>query len=429
MIHLFLFDIDGVLVDARAYQKALRDTVSHFSRLMGLGDHPPTGAQVRAFEANGLNSEWDSGAACVAALLLERLRREPAFALAPRWPDTLSALATHPCPLPPPDYAALAKKIGARLGGLSPAQAAHAVLWDEAQAIPGLDCSRLAPLLEALLGQVHDFYHAPVTRHFQHLVLGSQAINQTYGVSPDLQSPAYLRRYDRPLLTPATRALLFEKIASGQVRAALYTTRPSLPPTDAENEPVTGYAPEAEMAQELVGLETWPLVGRGRLRWLARRAGEELGSLELGSLLKPFPVQALAAIGAAWSGQEKAALTAALALHRQGKLIPPLADLEPVTVHVFEDSPGGLQAVELGVEALRAAGLTISWQPYGIARAGSPKAATLAARGAPVYPSINEAVLDAETRISVDRILLGLDRQIQARSGDLAIPLEQFPIY
>jgi hypothetical protein len=30
---------------------------------------------------------------------------------------------------------------------------------------------------------------------------------------------------------------------------------------------------------------------------------------------------------------------------------------------------------------------------------------------------------------SVDPILLGLDRQIQAKSGDLAIPLEHFWIY
>jgi hypothetical protein len=32
-------------------------------------------------------------------------------------------------------------------------------------------------------------------------------------------------------------------------------------------------------------------------------------------------------------------------------------------------------------------------------------------------------------RDSVDPILLGLDRQIQAQSGDLAIPLEQFWVY
>jgi phosphoglycolate phosphatase-like HAD superfamily hydrolase len=393
MVHLFLFDIDGVLVDAQAYQKALRDTVSHFSRRMGLGDHPPTDAEVRAFEANGLNSEWDSGAACVAALLLERLRREPSLPLPAHWPEALSALSTRPFPLSHPDYATLAKKVGQRLQErhTSPAQAAHAVLWDEAQAVTAPARSILAPLLETLLGHVHDFHRAPVTRHFQHLVIGSQAVAPTYDVSPDFESPAYLRRYDRPLLTAATRARL-----DGAARAALYTTRPSLPPAGEGSGAVkatTGYSPEAEMAQSLVGLDAWPLMGRGRLRWLARQTGEALAGL-----LKPFPFQALAAIGAAWSGQETAALRAALTLQREGRLCAPLSDMGPVTVHVFEDSPGGLEAVERGVEALRSAGATVAWRAYGIARAGSPKAATLAARGASIHSSVNEAVLAAIKR-------------------------------
>ena len=390
--HLFLFDVDGVLVDARAYQKALQDTVAHFSRLMGLGDHPPAVAEIRALEANGLNSEWDSGAACVALLLLERLRREPSFPLSVHWPETLATLAAHPLPLPHPDYAALARKVGQRLKErTSPAQAAHAVLWNEAQTIADLERPRLAELLETLLDHVHDFYRAPVTRHFQHLVIGSHTIAQTYGVSPDFESPAYLCLHDRPLLSPAVRARIEKE---GQIRAALFTTRPSLPPARAkslEDEAATGYSPEAEMARSLVGLQAWPLVGRGRMRWLARQTGEALEGL-----LKPFPVQALAAIGAAWSGQETPACTAALALQRQGKLDHPLADLESVTVHVFEDSLGGLEAVERGVEALRSAGVNVAWRPCGIAPTGSPKAAALAMRGAPVYPSINEAVLDAD---------------------------------
>jgi hypothetical protein len=390
MVHLFLFDIDGVLVDAQAYQKALRDTVSHFSRLMGLGDHPPTDAEVRAFEANGLNSEWDSGAACVAALLLERLRRGSSLSLPPHWPEALSALSAHPSPLPHPDYANMAKKVGQCLqeGRTSPARAAHAVLWEEVQAITAPARSNLAPLLDALLGHVHDFYRAPVTRHFQHLVIGSQAVAQTYDVSPDFESPAYLRRYDRPLLTANTRAQL-----DGAARVALYTTRPSLPPADMKSgagEATTGYSPEAEMAQSLVGLDAWPLIGRGRLRWLARQTGEELEGL-----LKPFPFQALAAIGAAWSGQETAALRAALTLQREGQLCSPLSDMGPVTVHVFEDSPGGLEAVERGVEVLQSAGATVAWRAYGIARAGSPKAATLAARSASIHSSVNEAVQEA----------------------------------
>jgi hypothetical protein len=391
MTHLFLFDVDGVLVDARAYQKALQDTVAHFSRIMGLGDHPPTKEEIRALEANGLNSEWDSGAACVAALLLERLRREPSLPLSVHWPETLATLAAHPLPLPHPNYAALAKKVGQRLEErMSPAQAARAVLWDEARAIPDLERPRLAEMLQTLLGHVHDFYRAPVTRHFQHLVIGSRTITQTYGVSPDFESPAYLRCYDRPLLSPAARARIEKE---SQIRVALFTTRPSLPLSRAESlkdEAATGYSPEAEMAQSLVGLEAWPLVGRGRMRWLARQTGEALERL-----LKPFPVQALAAIGAAWSGQETTALTAALALQRQGKLDPPLADLESVTIHVFEDSLGGLEAVERGVEALRLAGMNAAWRPYGIAPTDSPKAAALTMRGVPVYPSINEAILDA----------------------------------
>ena len=380
MIHLFLFDVDGVLVDARAYLKALQDTVSYFSRRMGVGDHPPAEEEARAFEAHGLTSEFDSAPACVATLLLERLRREPSLPLPPRWPDALSTLAAHPCLLPRPDYALLARRVGERLGGrASSAQAARAVLWEKVQTTPSLEAHRpaLAALLDTLLGHTRDFFRAPMTHHFQHLVIGSQGVAETYGVAPDFDSPAYLHRYDHPLLTPATRARLHESTAGKQVRVALYTARPSLPPARAD-EPINGYSPEAEMARSLVGLEACPLIGLGRLRWLARQTGEDVERL-----IKPSPVQALAAVGAAWSGQEAAALQAALALHRDGELRSPLAGLGPVTVHVFEDSTGGLEAVKRGVEKLQAAGVAITWRPYGIVSTDGPKAAAIAARGMP----------------------------------------------
>ena len=397
MIHLFLFDVDGVLVDARAYLKALQDTVSHFSRRMGVGDHPPTEEEARTFEAHGLTSEWDSGPACVATLLLERLRREPSLPLPPRWPDALSLLAAHPRLLPRPDYTLLARRVDERMGisnsgvEAQPCWAALATLWDEAQATPGLEAHRLAlaALLDTLLGHTSDFFRAPVPHHFQHLVIGSQGVAETYGVAPDFESPAYLRQYDQPLLSPATRARLHESTAGRQVRAAIYTARPSLPPVEAD-EPTNGYSPEAEIARSLVGLEAYPLISLGRLRWLARRTGEDVERL-----IKPSPVQALAAIGAAWSGREAVALQAALALHRDGELCSPLAGLGPVTVHVFEDSTGGLEAVERGTEMLQAAGATVAWRPYGVAPTGGPKAAALAARDAPIYPSVNEAVLSA----------------------------------
>jgi len=126
------------------------------------------------------------------------------------------------------------------------------------------------------------------------------------------------------------------------------------------------------------------------MRWLAQQVGEEVERL-----VKPSPVQALAAIGAAWSGQEAAALKAALTLHRDGELCPPLADLGLVTIHVFEDTTGGLVAVEGAVEALQAANVIVTWQPYGIAPVDGPKAAAMAAQGVLIHPSVNEAILAA----------------------------------
>lgn len=99
----------------RGYLKALQDTVAHFSRRMGVGYHPPTEDEVRIFEAWGLGCEWVSGAMCVAALLVARLRQEPLPSLPSVWPDVLSALAARPCALSSPDYTTLAQRVGKRL--------------------------------------------------------------------------------------------------------------------------------------------------------------------------------------------------------------------------------------------------------------------------------------------------------------------------
>jgi hypothetical protein len=391
-MHLFLFDVDSVLVEANGYLKALQDTVTHFSRQMGVGAHPPTEAEVRALEAHGLTSEWDSAPTCIAALLVERLRREPSFALPANWSDALTRLETHPLPLSHPDYTALAQRVGERMADQpGAAQAARTVLWEDVLASPGLKphYNALDALFDVLLGHTHDFYRAPVTRHFQHLVIGSQGVHQTYGVDPDFESIAYLREYDRPLLAADVRARLHESIDRGDVRIALYTARPSLPPADT-SVTANGYSPEAELARSLAGLDAYPLIGLGRVHWLAERAGERVEHL-----VKPSPVQALAAVGAAWSGQETSTLEAALALHRDGELRPPLIDLDTASVHVFEDSPGGIDAVKHAVELLQAAGLDIAWQPYGIVPADGPKAKAMAARNVPIRPSINQAILDA----------------------------------
>jgi hypothetical protein len=399
MMHLFLFDVDSVLVEAHGYLRALQDTVSHFSRRMGVGDHPPTREQVLTFEANGLGCEWDSGALCIAALLIERVRVEPSHPLPTGWPDALSALGARPHPLPHPDYGSLARRIGARREGQTPiARIVHAALWEDVEATLNGQEATLSALLDTLLGYTHDFYRAPMTRYFQHLVIGSQGVAETYGIDPDLNSTAYIRQYDRPLLDVPTRARLHKATLCKRIRVAVYTGRPSLPPVevarDSARHPAAGYSPEAEMARSLVGLEEHPLIGMGKMGWLAERVGEDVERM-----IKPSPVQALAAIGAARSGRERDALEAAWALHREGELLQPLADLGPVTVHVFEDEMGGLQGIETGIALLQAADVDAAWRPYGIAPADSPKATALAARGVPIFSSVNEAITAALDRI------------------------------
>jgi len=357
-MHLLLLDVDGVLVAPRAYMKALQDTVSHIARQMGLGEYPPTEEDRQAFEANGLSSEWDMGAAVVGVLLLERLRQDPSLHLPGEWGSAVQFLAAHPCPLARPHYVALAEKIGTHVSqGLPPAQATREALWGEALVIPDLSrsLSALSGLLDTLFSDTRSFYRSPVTRLF-----------------------------DQPLLAPDVRQKLEQ---SGEaVRLALYTLRPSLPPVEAGDQGL-GYAPEAEMARGIVGLEKWPLIGLGHMQWLAQRNGTSLGSL-----VKPAPVQALAAIAAAWSGQEMAALQAALSLHREGRLEPPLTTLQQAVVHVFEDTCEGIASVQRAVELLQTVGIETSWQAYGIAPASSSKAAALVGCGARIYPSVNEAI-------------------------------------
>lgn len=386
MKHLFLFDVDGVLVEARGYLRALQDTVAHFAQRMGAGEIAPSEDEVRAGEAHGLTSEWDSSPTYILAVLLERLRREPSLVVPAQWEEALDVLGARPLALPHPDYATLVARVGARRASFGEtSHAARAVLWDDAQALPAQQRKAVGAILDELLRDTHNFERAPVTRHFQHLVLGSAAISTTYGVPAAFESAAYLLEHDVAALSPETCVRLQDAVVAKRIHPAIYTARPSLPPADA-GAPVLGYSPEAEMAQTLAGVEGWPLIGLGRLRWLAARCDGETAKM-----VKPSPVQGLAAIGAAASGSESAALDAAWTFYQTGEVRGPLAGLSVTTVHVFEDTVGGMAAVRGAVAALRDAGVDIHWQPYGVTPATGAKAEAMAAQGIQTYRSVNDA--------------------------------------
>jgi beta-phosphoglucomutase-like phosphatase (HAD superfamily) len=139
----------------------------------------------------------------------------------------------------------------------------------------------------------------------------------------------------------------------------------------------------------LLGLDSGiPLIAAGHMIWLSARRNKGPRAY-----LKPSPVQALAAIGAAYTGQEKAALEAAAVLAEDGRLEGPLAQLKGRQTRcvVFEDAIGGIQAGQRAVEVLQAAGVEICFEGVGIASEESKREA-LSKVASRVVGNINEAL-------------------------------------
>ena len=396
---IILLDIDGVLVDNVAYKVGVQRTAAEFSRRVGVPTEPPTLKDIDVFESESITIEWDECAIITATLLVERLRREAAdparrAALASLPAEVWAAVAAlGPAPDAPPfviDYAALARRVGAasRESGLHPSRAYHRILLAE------LDEAVLAParpLLHQLLDDIYTIATSPAMQLFQNYALGDQHYADYYGLAPHVTGPALLETLDVPNLAPEWRDQLLAGRQRGDLFPVVYTARPSLAPPEGGHRP-RGYTPEAEMAADLVGLHGVPVMGFGKLDWAAKRVGRA-GS----ELVKPSPVQAMAAMGAARSGHELEAIKAALAVERDRHVRYPLTACVGQAVHVFDDSTSSHKAVTQAVAQLNALGLRLTLTRHGIGPAGSPKQRTLAAVADHVHPDINAGLASVLT--------------------------------
>ena len=395
---IFLFDIDGVLVEPRGYQAAFQATVRHFTRQMGLPDElTPDEDDIALFEANRVTSEWDS-VPLTLAILFDRFLSLCPDADLPGEVSPACAAVNAVCSRN--GNTGLLRQVHYRPSIL---QFGELVEEGKYQADVALRHARRTPgqtlfpylgnhpLLTSLLANSRDVERSATTRIFQHFSLGSQVFEKTYGLLAELETPSLLLAYDRPLLPPELRDRLLSAQDQGRVRLAAYTMRPSRPPAE-----ITafhpGYAPEAEMALELAGLSELPLIAYGRIRYLA-----EQRQAEPESFLKPSPVQALAAILAAELRAELPALELALQLYRGEVPREGLRQLEGwsgLQVHVFEDSVGGIQATHRAAQVLREHGVEIGVHAWGCAT-HPEKIAALERIAAPVFSGVQPAVESA----------------------------------
>jgi len=380
---VILFDVDGVLLHPVGYKEVMRVSVDHFGRLMGQTNSVgPTDEDIALFESHGITNEWDTTAMCVAQLLLAALEQAPHL-VGESLIDTLAAIHQSGVQIGRPDFGWLSGEVAARRAGPRPSRFALDVLIERAP-------PETHSLLHEVLGDAYQL-HAPTTRVFQHHTLGSQRFATLYGEGPDFEAVSLLETKDRPHLSAEMRKRLLAWLDGDGQHAVIFTARPSLPPIDAyEERPASRLetSPEAEIAREVMGLESLPLMATGRLAWLAAGTG-----VRPEDYVKPSPVQSLAAIGAALSRTETPALEAAEAFAQRGTVGGPLAALEgrSTRVTVFEDSPGGITSTRAAVELLRRAGLDVTLEAVGVAPE-PVKQATLAKVASRVVSDVNEGL-------------------------------------
>jgi hypothetical protein len=368
----FIFDIDGVLVEPRGYSAAVRATQAYFTRRMRLGDGVLVDGDTYAlFEACRVTSEWDMVPIALAILLEEIFERHPELSQVADLEACIQAIGQLPPDSLPEniDYRSPVQALGRFIKpGNYPASQ---VLISEKgrlkhprastdQPSPLFPMLVKSPIIEILLAHTRDVVRSPTTRLFQQFSLGSRAFSQTYKLKPEVETPGFLLEYDRPLISRPLSDTLIRHYQAGKLALCVYTMRPSLPPREAEVD-LQGYSPEAEMALDLVHLPGIPLIGYGRIQNLAEQTGHPAEEM-----LKPSPVQAIAAILAALTGKEMTALQAALRIYQGEPLDSDVPEDEELSVHVFEDSAGGIEAMLLAGKILDHYGIRVQIHPYGI---------------------------------------------------------------
>ena len=364
MTKILLLDIDGVLVHHGGYRAALHATLNHFAGLMGLAHFDFPEEKLAELEKRGIFSEWDMVPILLASLWDDILSRRPVLDLTP-------------------ELSSAAVEIGRHMNGHVPGE----ISVPEIELTPGQypaesallnGCFPSIPidLRTRLLHDSRNVAYSQTTRLFQQYALGSQVFFETYDLAPELETESFLFTHDRSYLNDAIRARLRQ---SGFLLAAL-TARPSAPPREVDDSHL-GYSPEAEIALKLVGLSDMPLIGFGRLHYLALQRG-----LDAGALIKPSPVHALAAIAAALTGNEWAALQSACDWYQTGQIKGALAELpRSFELLVVEDTLGGIRSALSAAEILGGAGFDVTVRAFGLTSASAAKAAAFEAVRVPHF--------------------------------------------
>ena len=375
MKRVILLDIDGVLVHHGGYRAALHATLNHFASLMGLSHFDFPEEKLAEFEKRGIFSEWDMVPLLLATLWNDILSHRPNLSL-------------------PADLYSAAVEIGRNVNGYLPRE----LVIPEFEYIPGQypaeaalqhGCFSFIPmdLRVNILSRSRNVNFSQTMRLFQHYSLGSRVFSQTYDLPAEVETESFLHTYDRSNINDDVRA----KLRQPNIHLAGLTARPSAPPREVDDSHF-GYAPEAEIALELVGLADIPLIAFGKLEYLASQRG-----LDPSALIKPSPVHALAATAAALTGDEWAGLQSAADWYQTRKLNGVFADLpREFELFVVEDTLGGIRSTQAAGEILQQAGFGVTTYAIGLTSGSASKIEAFAQAGIPYFENWESLIAGIE---------------------------------
>lgn len=370
MKRIALIDIDSVLIEPLGYRKAVVAVWDYITSLMQIPPLPLSAQTMADMEAVGITSEWDMLPILIASLWQtilaqtdsiplpadgEVLSAARAFAKAPALPRITSISIPKIQPVP----------------NQFPAETA----W-EAGSFPALPQA----LGDNLLRNSRDPYLSATTRLFQQYVLGSEKFQQTYRLPANVQSPSFLALYDKPLIPDSIRNALLAAQQNGMLDIAIITSRPSLPPDGIVND-AGGYAPEAEIALESLGMANLALIGFGKLKYIG-----DLYQLKADQLIKPAAAHSLAAILALLMGDDKLALDTAInwAVKKNFSAFREILP-QQMEIHLIEDTMGGVRSAQAAVQLLRQMGRDVYLCCYGLTGGNDAKRSTFENENIPHY--------------------------------------------
>lgn len=325
---ILLFDMDGVLLFPKGYNRALQISVNLVGRNLGIANPQLDMKHISTFEAAGVTHVWDLMVIFTAFQLIQVWKLDPSA----RVPDNINLNPKKFVINGTMDYTKFIQKLD--LSGIQPLAYAEAIL---ANLEASLSVEQTDYLKLILFGG-QDLCASPVLPLLQEYILGSQEYSQTYNCASQLNTESIPLKYNQTALTEYSLDKLTTWLESPFHHAAIFTNRPSKPPDGVLRFFST---PEAEIGANSIGLQKIPIIGVGSLAWLAEQRTKPVLTY-----LKPHPVHALAAMQAAMGTPIPQALELAADIANGSGDIADWLSMRDSDVYAFEDSPGGLVSVQ-----------------------------------------------------------------------------------